>query len=90
VNREDSVHLHEVSRFARTSKTGDRGALTAVPEDATIWPLVTSTRDNCLGGECPRYKDCFVMEARKQALAADVVVVNHHLFFADLMLRDEG
>jgi ATP-dependent DNA helicase DinG len=90
VNREDSVHLHEVSRFARTSKTGDRGALTAVPEDAAIWPLVTSTRDNCLGGECPRYKECFVMEARKQALAADVVVVNHHLFFADLMLRDEG
>jgi len=90
VNREDSVHLHEVQRFARTSKTGDRGALTAVPEDAGIWPLVTSTRDNCLGGECPRYKECFVMEARKQALAADVVVVNHHLFFADLMLRDEG
>src|SRR6185503_18844910 len=90
VNREDSVHLHEVQRFARTSKTGDRGALTAVPEDAAIWPLVTSTRDNCLGGECPRYKECFVMEARKQALAADVVVVNHHLFFADVMLRDEG
>ena len=61
-----------------------------VPEDAGVWPLVTSTRDNCLGGECPRYKECFVMEARKQALAADVVVVNHHLFFADLVLRDEG
>jgi ATP-dependent DNA helicase DinG len=90
VNREDSVHLHDVARFARTSKTGDRGALTSVPEDAGIWPLVTSTRDNCLGSECPRYKDCFVMEARKQALAADVVVVNHHLFFADVMLRDEG
>ena len=90
VNRDDSAHLHEVARFARTSKTGDRGSLTAVPEDAAVWPLVTSTRDNCLGSECPRYKDCFVMEARKQALAADVVVVNHHLFFADLMLRDEG
>ena len=61
-----------------------------MPEDAGVWPLVTSTRDNCLGGDCPRYKDCFVMEARKQALAADVVVVNHHLFFADLALRDEG
>jgi ATP-dependent DNA helicase DinG len=90
VNREDSVHLREVQRFARTSKTGDRGSLTAVPEDSAIWPLVTSTRDNCLGSECPRHKDCFVMEARKQALAADMVVVNHHLFFADLMLRDEG
>jgi len=90
VNRDDSAHLQEVARFARTSKTGDRGSLTEVPEDAAVWPLVTSTRDNCLGSECPRYKDCFVMEARKQALAADVVVVNHHLFFADLMLRDEG
>jgi len=90
VNREDSVHLHAVASYAHTSKSGDRGALAAVPEDAAIWPLVTSTRDNCLGSECPRYKDCFVMEARKHALAADVVVVNHHLFFADLMLRDEG
>jgi len=90
VNRDDSALLQEVARFARTSKTGDRGSLTEVPEDAAVWPLVTSTRDNCLGSECPRYKDCFVMEARKQALAADVVVVNHHLFFADLMLRDEG
>jgi ATP-dependent DNA helicase DinG len=90
VNREDSVHLHAIQRYARTSKTGDRGALSEVPEDAAIWPLVTSTRDNCLGSECPRHKECFVMEARKQALAADIVVVNHHLFFADLMLRDEG
>ena len=90
VNRADVVHLRAVERYARTSRTGDRSGLSEVPEDAEIWPLVTSTRDNCLGGECPRYKDCFVMEARKQALAADVVVVNHHLFFADVMLRDEG
>jgi ATP-dependent DNA helicase DinG len=90
VSRADVGHLQAVARYARTSKTGDRSGLSEVPEDAGIWPQVTSTRDNCLGGECPRYKDCFVMEARKQALAADVVVVNHHLFFADLMLRDEG
>src|SRR5207344_2444435 len=51
---------------------------------------VTSTRENCLGSECTHYDECFVMNARKQALAADVVVVNHHLFFADVMLRDEG
>jgi len=90
VSRTEAAHLRAVRRYARTSKSGDRSGLSDVPEDASIWPLVTSTRDNCLGGECPRYKDCFVMEARKQALAADVVVVNHHLFFADLMLRDEG
>jgi len=90
VSRADAANLRAVQRYARTSKSGDRSGLSDVPEDAAIWPLVTSTRDNCLGSECPRYRDCFVMEARKQALAADVVVVNHHLFFADLMLRDEG
>jgi ATP-dependent DNA helicase DinG len=90
VSREDSHYMQIVARYARTSKSGDRGGLADVPEDAGVWPLVTSTRDNCLGSDCPRYKDCFVMEARKQALAADVVVVNHHLFFADLALRDEG
>jgi ATP-dependent DNA helicase DinG len=89
-SRADIAYLQLVARYAKTSKTGDRSGLAEVPEDAGVWPLVTSTRDNCLGGDCPRYKECFVMEARKQALAADVVVVNHHLFFADVALRDEG
>jgi len=89
-SRQDTQYLQSISRYAKNSKTGDRGGLAEVPEDASVWPLVTSTRDNCLGGDCPNYQDCFVMEARKQALAADVVVVNHHLFFADLVLRDEG
>ncbi|MFT7228306.1 MAG: ATP-dependent DNA helicase DinG, partial [Methylophilaceae bacterium] len=70
--------------------TGDKAELTDVPENAMIWSNVTSTRDNCLGQDCHYYKECFVMEARKKALAADIVVVNHHLFFADVMLRDEG
>ena len=61
-----------------------------MPEDAPVWAHVTSTRDNCLGQSCPDYGDCFVMRARRNALAADVVVVNHHLFFADVALRDEG
>ena len=80
----------EIERFARTSRTGDKADCTAVPENAAIWSYVTSTRENCLGSQCPHYDACFVMEARRQALAADVVVVNHHLFFADLVLRDEG
>ncbi|MGH8773024.1 MAG: ATP-dependent DNA helicase, partial [Burkholderiales bacterium] len=84
------AQLRIVSRFANISQTGDRGELAEVPEDAKIWPLVTSTRENCLTGECPEFKRCFVMEARKKALSADIVVVNHHLFFADLALRDEG
>ncbi len=89
-SREDAQYLPVIQAFAENSSTGDKAELTAVPENAAVWQQVTSTRDNCLGQECNHYKDCFVMEARKKALAADVVVVNHHLFFADVMLRDEG
>ena len=90
LNREDARYVHIIRNFAETSTSGDKSELPEVPENATIWPAVTSTRDNCIGQECAHYKQCFVMEARKRALAADVVVVNHHLFFADVMLRDEG
>ncbi len=89
-SREDAKYVHLIKNFAENSKTGDKSELTEVPENAAIWLNVTSTRDNCLGQDCSFYKECFVMEARKKALAADVVVVNHHLFFADVMLRDEG
>jgi ATP-dependent DNA helicase DinG len=89
-SREDAKYVHVIKTFAANTKTGDKSELNTVPENAMIWASVTSTRDNCLGSDCAYYKDCFVMEARKQALAADVVVVNHHLFFADVMLRDEG
>jgi ATP-dependent DNA helicase DinG len=90
ISREDAKYVHLVRNFVENSATGDKSELIEVPENATIWPSVTSTRDNCMGQECTFYKDCFVMEARKRALAADVVVVNHHLFFADVILRDEG
>lgn len=87
----DSVrHLHAIAAFALRTRTGDKSELDEVPEDAPIWAQVTSTRETCLGSDCPRYKDCFVMEARRRAMEADVVVVNHHLFFADVVLRDEG
>jgi ATP-dependent DNA helicase DinG len=89
-SREDTQHIHKIVRFAKASQSGDKSECVDVPENASVWPLVTSTRENCLGSECPNHKDCFVLEARKRALAADVVVVNHHLFFADVMLRDEG
>ncbi len=90
INRDEIQYLQLIERYAKNSKHGDRSGLNAVPDNAAIWQQVTSTRDSCLGSECPDYKKCFVMEARKQALAADIVVVNHHLFFADVMLRDEG
>jgi len=89
-SRDDARHLPELQRFARVSRTGDKADCPEVPEDAAVWSYVTSTRDNCLGAECRHFDRCFVMQARKQAMEADVVVVNHHLFFADLVLRDEG
>ncbi len=89
-SREDVRLLPKVVRWAQATERGDRAELGDVPENASIWSVVTSTRDNCLGSNCGHYRDCFVMKARKDALDADVVVVNHHLFFADVMLRDEG
>ena len=89
-SREEAGHIRTIARFAKTSKTGDKGRLAAVPEDSGAWAAATSTRENCLGQECPNHKECFVLAARRDALEADIVVVNHHLFFADVMLRDEG
>jgi ATP-dependent DNA helicase DinG len=89
-SREEIAQLQTIERFATLSATGDRADLAEVPEDAPVWSQATSTRDNCLGQQCPDYSDCFVMRARRNALAADVVVINHHLFFADVVLRDEG
>jgi len=88
--REDAADLRAIARFAARTRRGDKAELAEVPEDSPAWPLATSTRENCLGSRCEKFADCFVMQARREALAADVVVVNHHLFFADVMLRDEG
>ncbi|PRE19621.1 ATP-dependent DNA helicase [Burkholderia multivorans] len=89
-SRQDTAYLQEIVRFAKITKSGDKAELASVPETAPVWSMVTSTRDNCLGQECPHYKECFVMQARREAQQADIVVVNHHLFFADIMLRDTG
>jgi len=89
-SREDVGYLREISRFAKTTSSGDKAEISKVPETASIWNLVTSTRDNCMGAECQFYQECFVMKARKEAQQADVVVVNHHLFFADVALKDTG
>lgn len=89
-SRSEMGQLRRIQVFAQQSKTGDRGDLADVPEDADIWGRVTSTRENCLGQECPHVRDCFVLKARRQAQDADLVVVNHALFMADLALREEG
>ncbi|MDR2786996.1 MAG: ATP-dependent DNA helicase [Candidatus Accumulibacter sp.] len=89
-SREDAADAARVARFAKQTKTGDKAECVNVSENSPVWPLLTSTRENCLGQDCPNHKECFVLAARREALAADLVVVNHHLFFADVMLRDEG
>ncbi|MFP5418255.1 MAG: ATP-dependent DNA helicase [Gammaproteobacteria bacterium] len=89
-HRDDPKWLARIARFAETSSSGDRAEAEGIPEDATAWHYAVSSRDTCLGSECAHFKDCFVMAARKAALDAEVVVVNHHLFFADLWLKDEG
>jgi ATP-dependent DNA helicase DinG len=82
--------LARVSRWAATTKSGDLSELTDLPEQSPAWPMMTSTRENCLGQECPQISRCHVIEARRAAQAAQVVVVNHHLLLADLALKDEG
>lgn len=89
-SREDVGYLREISRFLKMTQTGDKAELARVPENAPVWNLVTSTRENCLGQECQYNQDCFVLKARREAQQADVVVVNHHLFFADVALKDTG
>lgn len=90
LSKEDAADARRIAVFAKTTRSGDKAECVEVNENSPVWHHVTSTRDNCLGQECPDYKSCFVMQARKEAMAADLVVVNHHLFFADVMLRDEG
>ena len=82
--------LAKIETWAQSTRTGDMAELTGLDERSALWPLVTSTRDNCLGSSCPRYRACHVNLARKEAMAADVVVINHHLFFADVAVRESG
>ncbi|CAM8379763.1 ATP-dependent DNA helicase [Candidatus Methylopumilus planktonicus] len=90
MTKEDVTYLHLVNQHAKHSMDGDRSELDTIPESSSIWPQVTSTKENCLGQDCSFYKECFVMNARKKALTADVTIVNHHLFFADLNMKEEG
>jgi ATP-dependent DNA helicase DinG len=82
--------LNRVTLWAQTTRSGDLAEIEGLDDRSPVIPLVSSTRDNCLGTECPEFRNCHVMHARRDAMAADVVVVNHHLFFADMALRDSG
>ena len=82
--------LAAIGEWARHTVEGDIAEVTEIPESAPAWRHATSTADNCLGQECPSYSSCHVLRARRKAIEADVLVVNHHLFFADMVLREEG
>ncbi|MEA2079527.1 MAG: ATP-dependent DNA helicase, partial [Pseudomonadota bacterium] len=90
INRETRSLLTEVDEWSTLTRSGDVSELTSLAEDSYVWPMVTSTADNCLGGECDSWDKCFVVNARKKAQAADVVVINHHLLLADMTLKNEG
>lgn len=89
-SRQLITQLQIVHEWSASTITGDIAELTSIPEDSGIWPYVTSTVDNCLNQDCEFYNKCHVVKARKDALEADIVVVNHHLFFADMALQEEG
>ena len=89
-NREQIAQFQRIVAWSGRTRMGDLAEVEALPEDSPLLPMVTSTADNCLGGECPFFADCFVVQARQRAQAADLVVVNHHLLLADLALKQEG
>ena len=89
-SREQVGQLQSIREWGQRTTSGDRGEFAEVPEDSPLWPRVTSTAENCLGAECPMFGDCFVVKARRAAQEADLVVVNHHLLFADLAIKQEG
>src|SRR5215469_9657490 len=89
-DRTQAGQLAAIRAWSARTRRGDRMELAEVPEDSPLWLRVTSTPENCLGVECPFYDDCHVVTARREAQEADLVVVNHHLLFADLALKQEG
>ncbi|MBV8123697.1 MAG: ATP-dependent DNA helicase [Burkholderiaceae bacterium] len=89
-DRRAVLALARIERWAQQTRSGDFAELDGLDDRSPVLPLVSSTRDNCLGGECPEWRNCHVVKARREAMEAEVVVVNHHLFFADMNLRDTG
>jgi len=87
---EFSEQLYKIEDWADKTRVGETSELNTVKEDSQIWPLVTSTTENCIGQECQSWEACFVVKARKKAQKSEVVIVNHHLFLADLALKEEG
>jgi ATP-dependent DNA helicase DinG len=89
-SREMAAIFRAIAGWAETSDSGDIGEFADIPENDSLWYYATSNSDNCLGGECPEIERCFVLKARKLAMDADILVINHHLYFSDLALKEDG
>ena len=89
-HREEAGWLQTIRDWSTRTSSGDLSELTAIPEDTALWRRVTSTQENCLGQQCPAFSDCHIVSARRKAQTADILVINHHLLFSDMMLREEG
>lgn len=90
LTRETQDHLARIREWSKSTHCGDLAEMSEISEDARVWPIVTSTSDNCLGSECSDWSSCFVVKARRDAQEADIVVVNHHLLLADMAIKEEG
>ena len=88
--RHEVVKLRELQAWVSRTESGELHEVGSLAEDDPLLPRVSSTAENCLGSKCDEFEQCFVVKARRNAQSADVVVVNHHLLFADFMLREEG
>ncbi|HEX8087206.1 MAG TPA: ATP-dependent DNA helicase [Blastocatellia bacterium] len=84
---EEVDYFDEIRRWAGRTETGDRAEMTELPEDLSFWPQIDARAETCLGQKCPEFDSCFITRMRRDAVESDVVIVNHHLFFADLALR---
>lgn len=90
LTRSQTAELQEIGTWSGRTASGDIAELATITEDSPLWPQVTSSAENCLGSDCDYLDECFLAKARRRAQEADVLVVNHHLLFADMALKDEG
>ena len=90
LDQESAIPMAAIDRWVATTRTGDISEIREIPEQSPFWGHITSTTDNCLGGKCPEYHQCFVNKARKRSMESDVVIVNHHLYFSDLTIKEDG
>src|SRR6201981_379129 len=87
---EEIDQYRQIAEWEQTTETGDRAEISGLPEASAVWAKLDARSDACLGTTCPDYRRCFITEMRRRALESDIIIVNHHLFFADLAVKQEA